>query len=159
MNKSVLIKKIIAELGSALETLTKAARASHAEATHEQSKADNKYDTRGLEASYLARGQARQVAETEDAIKQFEALPLVKIGPGELIQLSAFVELQSKDEQLFYFVGPRSGGTEFKHGKKDVLVITPQSPLGQQLMGKKQGDRLKIEIGGTKEEYVVASVC
>jgi len=159
VNKSVLIKKVIAELGKDLELLTKAARAAHAEATHEQSKADNKYDTRGLEASYLARGQARQVAETEDAIKQFEALPLLKFGPGEPIKLSAFVELQAKGEPVFYFVGPRSGGTEFKHGKKDVLVITPQSPLGQQLMGKKKGDRLKIDIGGSKDEYLVAEVC
>ena len=158
VNKSVLIKKIVAQLVKELELLTKAARAAHAEATHEQSKADNKYDTRGLEASYLARGQSRQVAETAEAINQFEALNLVDFGPREPIALSAFVELQSKGESAFYFMGPRAGGTEFKHDKKDVLVITPQSPLGQQLMGKKQGDRLKMEIGGLRDEYTVAAV-
>ena len=44
------------------------------EATDEQSKAENKYDTRGLEASYLARGQSRQARETEAALEQFAAL-------------------------------------------------------------------------------------
>jgi len=38
------------------------------------------------------------------------------------------------------------------------LVITPQSPLGQQLVGRKQGDRLKIEIAGSRNEYRVLSV-
>ena len=59
MNKRALIKKIVARLTDELEVYFRAAHASRAEATHEQSKAENKYDTRGLEASYLAHGQSR----------------------------------------------------------------------------------------------------
>jgi hypothetical protein len=51
MNKKVLIQKIIAKLTSELAVYFRAAQASRAEATHEQSKAESKYDTRGLEAS------------------------------------------------------------------------------------------------------------
>ena len=58
MEKSRLIKQIVASLSQSLGVLEKAARASHAEATHESSKAESKYDTRGLEAAYLAGGQA-----------------------------------------------------------------------------------------------------
>ena len=65
VNKQSLVKKIIARLTGELELYAKAAHAAHAEATHEQSKAENKYDTRGLEASYLARGQSKQAAELE----------------------------------------------------------------------------------------------
>jgi tetratricopeptide (TPR) repeat protein len=60
MKKNELIQKIIASLAQSLANLQKGAQASHAEATHESSKAENKYDTRGLEAAYLAGGQARQ---------------------------------------------------------------------------------------------------
>ena len=60
MEKGQLIKQIIASLSESLGLLEKAARASHAEATHESSKAESKYDTRGIEAAYLAGGQARQ---------------------------------------------------------------------------------------------------
>jgi len=60
MNKSDLLTQIIASLQESLEALQNTARASHAEATHESSKPENKYDTRGLEAAYLAGGQARQ---------------------------------------------------------------------------------------------------
>jgi len=80
MNKRVLIKKIVARLTEELEVYFRAARASRAEATHEQSKAENKYDTRGLEASYLARGQSRQAAEIQDAIAAFESTEKVPEG-------------------------------------------------------------------------------
>jgi len=158
VNKSKLVQKIIARLVEELELYFKAARASHAEATHESSKAENKYDTRGLEASYLARGQSRQAAEIEQSIKQFEELPVRKFGADDPIDLGAFVELEGKSERSFYFIGPRAGGTEVIQEKKEVLVITPQSPLGQQLIGRKEGDRLKIEIAGARNEYRVVSV-
>ena len=75
MNKGTLIKQIIGSLTESLAVLEKAARASHEEATHESSKAESKYDTRGLEAAYLAGGQARQAREILDSIKAYEALP------------------------------------------------------------------------------------
>ena len=158
MNKKALVKKIIAHLAAGLELYAKAARASHAEATHEQSKAENKYDTRGLEASYLARGQSRQAAETEQARQQFEVLAVRDFGPQDPIGLSALVELEGRGERTFYFIGPRAGGTEIVHQKQAVLVITPQSPLGQQLMGRRQGDRLQLELAGSRDDYRVVSV-
>src|SRR5438034_11355545 len=74
MNKRAIIRKITAKLVSELEIYFRAAQFSRAEATHESSKAENKYDTRGLEASYLARGQSKQAAEIEAAIAEFEKL-------------------------------------------------------------------------------------
>ena len=139
VNKNALIAKIIEQLTAELELFAKAARASHAEATHEQSKAESKYDTRGLEASYLARGQSRQLAETEQAIKQFEMLALLEFGPNVPIQLSALVELEVSGERAFYFMGPRAGGTEITHEEKKILVITPQSPARCAAYGQKTG--------------------
>jgi transcription elongation GreA/GreB family factor len=158
VNKRNLVKKIIEKLTAELAVYHKAARASHAEATHEQSKAESKYDTRGLEASYLARGQSKQAAEIVQAIEQFEKLPLPAFAEDDAIDVGALVELEGRGERTFYFVGPRAGGTEVVHEKKEVLVITLQSPLGQQLMGKKQNERLKMEIGGSRNDYRVVSV-
>src|SRR4051812_14689911 len=89
MNKTLLLKKIIARLSESLSVLDKAARTSHAEATHESSKAENKYDTRGLEAAYLAGGQARQAREILDSIQAYEALVLKTFAAGEPIDLTA----------------------------------------------------------------------
>ena len=146
MNKRSLIKKIVARLTDELEVYFRAAQASRAEATHEQSKAETKYDTRGLEASYLARGQSKQAAEIQDAIAAFQKLDARKFGAGEPIDVAAFVELELNGEKTAYFIGPRAGGTEVLHDKREVLVITPQSPLGEQLMGRKQGDILRLKL-------------
>lgn len=74
MNKQALIQKVVEKLTADLALYFKAATIARAEATHEQSKAENKYDTRGLEASYLARGQSKQAAEIEVSIHQIAAM-------------------------------------------------------------------------------------
>lgn len=158
MNKQVLISNIIAQLVRELEVYTKAARASHAEATHESSKAENKYDTRGLEASYLARGQSKQAAEVAQAIDAFEKLPARDFAASDEIDVGAFVVVEAKKERSFYFIGPKAGGTEIAHEGNEVLVITPQSPLGQQLVGRRQGEKLELQIGGTTSAFRIAAV-
>jgi transcription elongation GreA/GreB family factor len=147
MNKRAVLKKIIAKLTGELEVYFRAAEYARDEATHEQNKAENKYDTRGLEASYLARGQSKQAAELETAILEFQKLGAKSFSAGDEIGLGALIELEMSGEKNFYFLGPRAGGTEIEHDKKEILVITPQSPLGEQLVGKKSGDNLKLKIG------------
>ena len=158
MNKRAIIKKIIAALTDELEIYFKAAIASRAEATHEQSRAESKYDTRGLEASYLAHGQSRQAAEIEAAIAAFRKIAIRDFQPGDPADLGAFVELEHDGERLFYFIGPKAGGTEIVHDKKEILVITPQSPLGGQLCGRKAGEVLQLNLPGDRRQYRVIEV-
>jgi transcription elongation GreA/GreB family factor len=158
MNKRTLLKKIVSKLTSELEVYFRAAQASRAEATHEQSKAESKYDTRGLEASYLARGQSKQMAELEAAIEEFGSLDARSFAAGEAISIGALVELETGGERSFYFIGPRAGGTEVELERKEILVITPQSPLGSQLMEKKQGDQPKLNLGGRNQSARIVSV-
>jgi transcription elongation GreA/GreB family factor len=158
VNKGEIIQKIVAQLVAELELLMKAARSAHSEATHESSKAENKYDTRGLEASYLARGQSRQAAEVMQAIAEFEKLDARTFGDGEEIDVGALVLTEAARERGAYFIGPRAGGTEITQDGREILVITPQSPLGQQLVGRKQGEKVKLEIAGARTEFRIASV-
>ena len=74
MTKRELLDRIVARLESELAALTRAALATHAEATDEENKAEDKYDTRGLEASYLAHGQSKAADEVAQALAQFQAL-------------------------------------------------------------------------------------
>jgi len=156
MNKSLLIKKIIARLTAELEVYYRAAQFSRAEATHEQNKAESKYDTRGLEASYLARGQSKQAAELETAIETYQEMKLRKFAAGEAIHNGALVELEQDGDCNAFFIGPCAGGTEVVQDKREVMVITLQSPLGEQLKGKKAGNR--IRLAGHKTDYRIVSV-
>ena len=158
MNKLSLIKKIVTQLIAELEGYATAARLAHAEATSEQSKAENKYDTRGLEASYLAHGQARQVMEVEEAIATLESMDGRPFGKQEGIGVGALVELEHAGELIHYFVCSRAGGMEVLHSKNTILVITPQSPLGAQLQGRKQGDQVELTLAGKRTKYRIVNV-
>jgi len=158
MSKTPLLKQIIASLSESLNVLEKAARASHAEATHESSKAENKYDTRGLEAAYLAGGQARQAKDLMDSLKIYGALTLKDFARVEPIDLTALVELDSDGTRSSYFIGPKNGGLEIEFQGQEVTVLTPQSPLGQVLMGKKAGQHWTTRLGGSMIKHRVVSV-
>lgn len=158
MNKRKLIEAVLSKLTEEREVFSKAAEAARAEATDEQNKAENKYDTRGLEASYLARGQSQQVAELETAIVEFDKLAERHFAHDEPIDVGAFVELQKGRERSFYLLGPRAGGTEVQFGGNEVMIITPQSPLGSELVGCKRGDVLKLILPGTLDRYRVVKV-
>ena len=153
MNKAALLQKIVARLDAELERFAASARAAHEEATHEQSRAENKYDTRGLEASYLARGQSRQAAETMKAREEFASLPARDFGPEDPIDLGAVVTLEGPDGAATYFIGPSAGGTEIVHQRQAILVITPQSPLGRQLIGRRQGET--VEVGPARQRCAI----
>ena len=158
LNKRIIIEGIVAALTRELEGYMRSAKAAHAEATDEQSKAENKYDTRGLEASYLARGQSRQALEVLQAIQAYQTLPLRAFSSHEPIDVGAVVELEHSSERACYFIGPRAGGTEVECEGAEVLVITPQSPMGQQLVGRKQGEHVEIQIGRDKNVCQIAKV-
>ncbi len=146
MTKPALLAQIIARLQAELVMLTAAALATHAEATDEENKAEDKYDTRGLEASYLAHGQSKAADDAALAVAQFQALAPRDFAADSPVSIGALVVLEGHDHS-HYFIGPRAGGTEVQHADHTVLVITPQSPLGRQLMGRRQGEVLQLELG------------
>jgi len=156
MDKAVVLEEIIASLQSELETYIRAAKFSHAEATAEENRAENKYDTRGLEASYLAAGQANKVIELEAAITSFGEL---KDKPAnESVEIGALVELGQEESTELYFIGPTAGGTEVEVAGSEILIITTESPLGSQLMGLETGQKSTLDLAGRKQKVRVLSV-
>lgn len=158
MTKRLIIQKIIETLQSEMETYVRAAKLSHAEATAEENRAENKYDTRGLEASYLATGQANKIVEIEESIAAFDALLERKFPEDGGVDVGTLVELKQNGQREHYFLGPTAGGTEITYGKYEVLIITSQSPLGSQLLTRKRGDQLEILLAGAKQSVEVVNV-
>jgi len=158
ISKRIIVRQIIEQLTEQLATIAGASRAMHADASDEQSKAEDQYDTRGLETAYLASSQARLATETEQALAVYRSLKLGKFQNTTPIDLTALVELESSGTRTLYFLGPAKGGLEIHHKGTEVLVITPESPLGKQLLGRKLGDRVKLLTHGPAQESLVTSV-
>ncbi len=140
--KAEIVELILAELRTRLARLAKAAMAAHIAATDPGSKAESKYDTRNLEESYLATGQARQVKELGETLRAFETLRLRDFSKTEEIGAGALVEVERDGNRLLFLLAPASGGLEIEYKGREITLLSPESPLYQNLFGKKAGDRL-----------------
>lgn len=142
--KSRLLEQIRAELRASLERLSKAAYEAHAAATDPGSKAEGKYDTRSLEASYLAAGQARQVDELAASLRTFEALSLPDFEPDDSIEAGALVEAELNGETSHFLLVPTCGGLVIQHDGMEITLLTPESPLYRKLIGLTSGESLEM---------------
>jgi transcription elongation GreA/GreB family factor len=147
VDKSALLKLFADTLTQELATLTRAAQESYAAATDPDSKAENKYDTRTIEASYVARGQALRVAELGDSLAAIGSLPRRAWPDGQPIHIGAVVALEISDTITYYVLSPAGGGTHVEIGDSNAYLITPASPLGQKLMGQRVGARIEMPGG------------
>lgn len=160
MNKQELLERIIERLAQEADALAKGARSAHQDATDPESKAENKYDTRGLEASYLAGAQSKMAADALHTLSVYQTMELKEFSDHTPIGLTAYVVLESDDGMSsFYFLGDKGGGIEVIYEGKKVLLITPASPIGNQLMGRTVGDSFFIQSKNKKTEYEIISVC
>jgi transcription elongation GreA/GreB family factor len=144
MDKSALIRSVILQLEAELALQIEAALASKAEATDEESRAEDKYDMRSQSAAYLAAGQAKLATDISEAIKAWSALAPRAFGPEDAIASGALVTLEAKGRTAAYLMGPHSGGLEASDGGARVTVVTASSPLGRQLLGRRVGDDVKL---------------
>ena len=158
MNKSAIRDAILKQLRADLALQVGAAQLARDEAISEESRAESKYDTHGQEAAYLAEGQAKLAGEIEASLALFAAMPLPDFVLGDLIALGAVVELSARGKSTWYFLGPRAGGLEFQIDGRNILVLTPQSPLGRQLLGKRAGDAVQIPLRGGTTTVQIHSV-
>jgi transcription elongation GreA/GreB family factor len=135
-----------AELITQLEGQLAAARAAHeaaaVAATHEESRAENDKDTRGLEQSYLARGHAQRVGELENAVVVTQTFAPRSFGEADAVALGALVDVEEDGKERRLWLAPHGGGIELAGG---IMVVTPTSPLGKALVGKRIDD--EIELG------------
>ena len=157
MNKTRIQTLILDRLQADLVIARDALKASHEAATHAESKAENKYDTRGLEAAYLADGQRRRVHEIETALVAYRNLP-VHTQEGEPIRVGALVSLDQEGVARLIFLGPDAAGLRITDEGHEVLVITPRSPLGQALLGRREGDEVEVLVDGRRQHCEVVTV-
>lgn len=134
--------KALVEMKSEYAVLSEALKATSAAATDPGSKAESKYDTRSLEMSYLAAGQAQQADLMREGIDQLERLKLPEFSMTDAIELGALVEVVKDGEWVSYLLLPVGGGVEIEEEGVRITTLTIESPLFEELKGKKIGESL-----------------
>jgi transcription elongation GreA/GreB family factor len=131
---------------------------SHREfATDQEFKAESKYDTRALEASYLASAELKRVEELKLEIQILEEVDVNQTQKLGEISIGALVDLSHQGQSRLYFLIPTAGGTLIKIQDTTVLVVSVFSPLGDALLGLKAGEEFEIETPKDTRLYRVVS--
>lgn len=158
MEKQNLINFIKETLEKDLKIAIEVAKATLDAATNEESKPENEYDTRSLEASYLAGAQAKRVGEIEEVLYLLEHLAVKNYSAADKIAVGALIEVQSSNKRSFMLLMPKGGGQIIKFEGHTIQLITVQSPLGEALVGLQVGDSAEVETGSTYKEYEIISL-
>jgi transcription elongation GreA/GreB family factor len=152
-DKASLKEQLLAALRADLAVLEKAQAAAREGATHEEAKPENDKDTRALEASYLARGQALRVRELQDGIRDVEATATRDFADAPAA-LGALVEVEQDGEARAFLLAACGGGLVLG----GVNVVTPKSPLGRALLGARDGDEREVTLAGKARSISILAV-
>ncbi|MGH1468103.1 MAG: GreA/GreB family elongation factor [Bdellovibrionales bacterium] len=152
MDKPAILKSIIEQLNVNLDAAIAEAKNAKDAATAEESKAENKYDTRGLEASYIAQAQAGRASKIKEDIYNLSKVDLSKadsVSVGSLVSVY-YVE---QDKESYYFLLP-CGGVLINYQEKNIQSLSLESPLGRALFKKSCQDSVRFR----SEEIEILSI-
>lgn len=145
LDKREVLEALRARVERDLAALTASQAASQAGATHEEARPEGDKDMRATEASYLARGLARRVAELQQVRSLLQTLSPKPFAPEDPIALSALVTTEDEGGRTERTLLVPAGGGKVTVRGVVVGIVTPEAPLGEALLGKRAGDDVELE--------------
>lgn len=157
-DKAAVLEAIRKALAAAESRTEASSRENAASATDPESRAEDKYDTRALEASYLAAAQAQRTVERRAELAAFHSLLTQPAPPNGTVGVGSLLCLRERSRRLLYFLGPASGGLDVHVGDATITVITPTSPLSRLLLGRSAGHTFTWPPGPAGKPHTLESV-
>jgi hypothetical protein len=137
--KKNLIEKLIIKLSLDKEGSLEALSSTKSLASSKEFIAESKWDTRGIEAGYLAGAQEKRIKELDIEIAQLNLL-LMNLRILDEVEVGSLIWTDDKN----YFITSSTGGLEIDSSEGFFKVITRQSPLFKKLADE------EIEINDIK---------
>ncbi len=147
MDKQRVFELLIAEVKRELAGARAASLDAADYATNEESRADSQWDTQGLEASYLAAGQAGQARYWAEVLDQLIGGSTTFLSAATLVQNGALVCCELDGVKEAFFLLPSGGGVEFHLDGVLVTVVSLKSPFAGALRGRTSGDFFRLPNG------------
>jgi transcription elongation GreA/GreB family factor len=155
--KRKALHDLISHLEIELQGLIQSAKAAHLAATHEESRAEDRHDTFAIEASYLAAGQAARVAELQATLLELKQHLEVSAN-RERVEVGSLVTLSSGSRISLSLLANPGGGTRIQFEGHYLSLVSPLSPLGENLIGLKAGDEFEFEAKSGTSTFQVIGV-
>jgi hypothetical protein len=155
--KKKIVSTLIEKLNNELIEVESAAKSTRDLATAPDLKSEGKYDTRAIEASYLASAQNKRVEEIKLDIQMLEDLS-TQIESSTKLQLGSLGLIRCNKQDRFYFLSSTSGGSMLMIDENPILVISVFSPIGDAALGLGAGESFEVETPKEIREYEVLEV-
>jgi len=156
MDKQKILKAVFVAIEEDLRRQLAANELAAEGATHAEAKAETKWDTCGLEQSYLARGHAQQFALLVEQLEALRGFILPSFDAQTPIEVGALITAEIQNEQMHFFLLHCAGGLDLEVDGQSITVITPESPVGAALLDKRVGDTYSFRAGMTG---IIQSIC
>src|SRR3954471_1537070 len=168
LDKRFLIEQLAARLRQSDEVARRAGAEAREAARSLQTESEKKEDGRAaIEFGSLATGQTARSRKVQEELQQLAAffnrgIPAFAatspVGLGAIVDVS--VESERGDEERTFIVLPVGAGTELTGPGGDgfLSVITPASPVGRALLGKRAGDYVEVTINKETREWKLVEV-
>ena len=157
IDKKKIVESLIEKLVNELSEVESAAKSTKDLAQAPDLKSEGKYDTRAIEASYLASAQSKRVEEIKLDIQMLEDLA-VTIEPASKMQLGSLGLITCNGQERLYFLSTTSGGSMLMIDNHPILVISVFSPIGDAALGYGAGDSFEVETPKETRFYKISQV-
>lgn len=149
MDKSQFFNRLIETLREECLHAVKASQDAAEYATNEESRAESQWDTQGLEASYLAAGQASQAKQWADSVQELQSEREDLLKSNDTVGLGALFSCDFGAGEEWYFFAGVAGGHVVPTEQGEVTVITSNSPLAARLLRLRAGDSFTLANGNS----------
>lgn len=156
--KKKIIEELLLKVRTELSALESASKSAKAYVTDGDIKSDGKYDTRGIEAGYLAGAQEKRVEELKLELQMLEEIPIRDFSKGEEVGIGSLVDLTFKGQTRRYFIASTAGGTMLNIDSTPILVISTFSPIGDAVFGTSLGEEFELETPQELRHYKVEAI-
>ncbi|HUH03934.1 MAG TPA: GreA/GreB family elongation factor [Kofleriaceae bacterium] len=161
MDKKILVEQIRSQLQQASRIACMATEDAAAEAMNGATPGEKTLDARvAIEYGQMAKAQARRAQAVAGELAQLESF---HPGPARrAVDIGAVVEVEDDEsgEGRTFFLAPVGAGlTLTGPGGDGVLsVVTPASPIGKAVLGRKTGDVVDVTVKGNVREWLITYV-
>ena len=163
MDKQELVTQLVKQLEASARAALSARDSAAAEAKDGATPDEKREDARAAHqlASFgrASQGRAQKALADADALARFK--------PGKLdvhapIALGAIVEIEDADsgEGRTFFLAPVGAGMTLTGpgGDGHLSVVTPVSPIGRAVLGKRTGECVDVTVDGDVREWQITYV-
>ena len=109
-------------------------------------------------ADSISKSPSPELQELERAALMYRFLPLRDFTEEDVVAPASLVELELSGRRLWVLVVPNHGGLVTSYEGCPVQVVTPHSPLGEAMLGKKSGDSFRLETSSGARLYRIVRV-